>query len=150
MKVVIQRVNEASVSIDGQVAGAIQKGLMVLLGIEPADTLEDIDWLSNKIVQMRIFDDAEGVMNLSVKEVGGNILLVSQFTLHASTRKGNRPSFIRAAKPEFAILMYEMCCKQISQEISRPVKTGVFAADMQVKLINDGPVTILIDTKIKE
>ena len=116
MKVVIQRVNEASVSIDGQVVGAIQKGLMVLLGIETADTLEDIDWLSNKIVQMRIFDDAEGVMNLSVKEVGGNILLVSQFTLHAKTKKGNRPSYIKAAKPEFAIPMYQKFCEKLSSE----------------------------------
>jgi len=120
------------------------------LGVEEHDTLEDVVWLAAKIANMRIFADDDGLMNRSVCDVMGEVLVVSQFTLHASTRKGNRPSFIRAAKPEFAILMYEMCCKQISQEISRPVKTGVFAADMQVKLINDGPLTILIDTKIKE
>ena len=150
MKVVIQRVNEASVSIDGQIAGAIQKGLMVLLGIETADTLEDIDWLSNKIVQMRIFDDAEGVMNLSVKEVGGNILLVSQFTLHASTKKGNRPSYIAAAKHEISIPLYEAMIKKLTADMGAPIQTGVFGADMKVALINDGPVTIIVDSKNRE
>jgi D-tyrosyl-tRNA(Tyr) deacylase len=150
MKVVIQRVNEASVSIDGQMAGAIQKGLMVLLGIETADTLEDIDWLSNKIVQMRIFDDAEGVMNLSVKEVGGNILLVSQFTLHASTKKGNRPSYIAAAKHEISIPLYEAMIKKLTADMGAPIQTGVFGADMKVALINNGPVTIIVDSKNRE
>jgi D-tyrosyl-tRNA(Tyr) deacylase len=150
MRAVLQRVSEASVSIDNTIHSKIKRGLLVLLGVEEHDTLEDVVWLAAKIANMRIFADDDGLMNRSVCDVMGEVLVVSQFTLHASTRKGNRPSFIRAAKPEFAILMYEMCCKQISQEISRPVKTGVFAADMQVKLINDGPVTILIDTKIKE
>ncbi len=150
MKVVIQRVNEASVSIDGKIAGAIQKGLMVLLGIETADTLEDIDWLSNKIVQMRIFDDAEGIMNLSVKEVGGNILLVSQFTLHASTKKGNRPSYIAAAKHEISIPLYEAMIKKLTADMGAPIQTGVFGADMKVALINNGPVTIIVDSKNRE
>jgi len=148
--VVIQRVNEASVSIDGQVAGAIQKGLMVLLGIETADTMEDVDWLSNKIVQMRIFDDAEGVMNLSVKEVGGNILLVSQFTLHASTKKGNRPSYIAAAKHDISIPLYEAMIKKLTADMGAPIQTGVFGADMKVALINNGPVTIIVDSKNRE
>jgi len=150
MKLVIQRVNEASVSIDGQVAGAIQKGLMVLLGIETADTMEDVDWLSNKIVQMRIFDDAEGVMNLSVKEVGGNILLVSQFTLHASTKKGNRPSYIAAAKHDISIPLYEAMIKKLTADMGAPIQTGVFGAEMKVALINNGPVTIIVDSKNKE
>ena len=150
MKVVIQRVNEASVSIDGQVVGAIQKGLMVLLGIETADTMEDVDWLSNKIVQMRIFDDAEGVMNLSVKEVGGNILLVSQFTLHASTKKGNRPSYIAAAKHDISIPLYEAMIKKLTADMGAPIQTGVFGADMKVALVNNGPVTIIVDSKNKE
>ena len=150
MKVVIQRVNEASVSIDGQVAGAIQKGLMVLLGIETTDTMEDVDWLSNKIVQMRIFDDAEGVMNLSVKEVAGNILLVSQFTLHASTKKGNRPSYIAAAKHDISVPLYEAMIKKLSADMGAPIQTGVFGADMKVALINNGPVTIIVDSKNKE
>jgi len=150
MKLVIQRVNEASVTIDGQVAGAIQKGLMVLLGIETADTMEDVDWLSNKIVQMRIFDDAEGVMNLSVKEVGGNILLVSQFTLHANTKKGNRPSYIAAAKHEISIPLYEAMIKKLTADMGAPIQTGVFGAEMKVALINNGPVTIIVDSKNKE
>jgi D-tyrosyl-tRNA(Tyr) deacylase len=150
MKLVIQRVNEASVSIDGQVSGAIQKGLMVLLGIETADTMEDVDWLSNKIVQMRIFDDAEGIMNLSVKEVGGNILLVSQFTLHASTKKGNRPSYIAAAKHDISIPLYEAMIKKLTVDMGAPIQTGVFGADMKVALINNGPVTIIVDSKNKE
>ena len=150
MKVVIQRVNEASVSIDGQVVGAIQKGLMVLLGIETADTMEDVDWLSNKIVQMRIFDDAEAVMNLSVKEVGGNILLVSQFTLHASTKKGNRPSYMAAAKHDISVPLYEAMIKKLSADMGAPIQTGVFGADMKVALINNGPVTIIVDSKNRE
>ncbi|MEY4049888.1 MAG: hypothetical protein RL262_722 [Bacteroidota bacterium] len=150
MKVVIQRVNEASVSIDGQIAGSIQKGLMVLLGIETADTMEDVDWLSNKIVQMRIFDDAEGVMNLSVKEVGGHILLVSQFTLHASTKKGNRPSYIAAAKHDISVPLYEAMIKKLSADMGAPIQTGVFGADMKVALVNNGPVTIIVDSKNKE
>jgi D-tyrosyl-tRNA(Tyr) deacylase len=150
MKVVIQRVNEASVSIDGQIVGSIQKGLMVLLGIETADTMEDVDWLSNKIVQMRIFDDAEGVMNLSVKEVGGNILLVSQFTLHASTKKGNRPSYIAAAKHDISIPLYEAMIKKLTVDMGAPILTGVFGADMKVALVNNGPVTIIVDSKNKE
>ena len=137
MKVVIQRVNEASVSIGGQIAGSIQKGLMVLLGIETADTMEDVDWLSNKIVQMRIFDDAEAVMNLSVKEVGGNILLVSQFTLHASTKKGNRPSYIAAAKHDISVPLYEAMIKKLSADMGAPIQTGVFGADMKVALVNN-------------
>ena len=147
---VIQRVKEASVSIDGQIAGSIQMGLMVLLGIETADTMEDLDWLSNKIVQMRIFDDAAGVMNLSVKEVGGNILLVSQFTLHASTKKGNRPSYIAAAKHDISIPLYEAMIKKLSADMGAPIQTGVFGADMQVALVNNGPVTIIVDSKNKE
>jgi len=150
MKVVIQRVNEASVSIDGQIVGAIQKGLLVLLGIETADTMEDVDWLSNKIVQMRIFDDAEGVMNLSMKDIGGNILLVSQFTLHASTKKGNRPSYIAAAKHDISIPLYEAMIKKLTEAIGAPIQTGVFGADMKVALINNGPVTIIVDSKNKE
>ncbi len=150
MKVVIQRVNEASVSIDGQIAGSIQKGLLVLLGIETADTMEDLDWLSNKIVQMRIFDDAEAVMNLSVKEVGGNILLVSQFTLHASTKKGNRPSYIAAAKHDIAVPLYEAMIKKLSADMGAPIQTGVFGADMKVALVNNGPVTIIVDSKNRE
>jgi D-tyrosyl-tRNA(Tyr) deacylase len=150
MKVVIQRVNEATVSIDGKVAGSIQKGLMVLLGIETADTIEDVDWLSNKIVQMRIFDDDQGVMNLSVKEIGGNILLVSQFTLHASTKKGNRPSYIAAAKHDISIPLYEAMIIKLTEAMGAPIQTGVFGADMKVALINDGPVTIIVDSKNKE
>jgi D-tyrosyl-tRNA(Tyr) deacylase len=150
MKVVIQRVNEASVSIDGQIAGSIQKGLMVLLGIETADTMEDLDWLSNKIVQMRIFDDAEAVMNLSVKEVGGNILLVSQFTLHASTKKGNRPSYIAAAKHDISVPLYEAMIKKLSADMGAPIQSGVFGADMKVALVNNGPVTIIVDSKNRE
>ena len=150
MKVVIQRVNEASVSIDGQIVGAIQKGLLVLLGIETADTMEDVDWLSNKIVQMRIFDDAEGVMNLSMKDIGGNILLISQFTLHASTKKGNRPSYIAAAKHDISIPLYEDMIKKLTEAMGAPIQTGVFGADMKVALINNGPVTIIVDSKNKE
>jgi D-tyrosyl-tRNA(Tyr) deacylase len=150
MKAVIQRVKEASVIIDGEVSGAIKTGLMVLLGIETADTQEDLIWLANKIVNMRIFDDASGVMNLSVKEVGGNILLVSQFTLHASTKKGNRPSYMAAAKHEISIPLYEAMIQQLTIEMGAPIQTGNFGADMQVTLINNGPVTIVVDSKNKE
>jgi D-aminoacyl-tRNA deacylase len=150
MKLVIQRVNEASVSIEGKLVGSIQKGLLVLLGIETADTMEDVQWLSNKIVQMRIFDDAEGVMNWSVKEVGGNILLVSQFTLHASTKKGNRPSYIAAAKHDISVPLYEAMIKQLTTDMGAPIQTGVFGSDMQVALVNNGPVTIIVDSKNKE
>ena len=150
MKAVIQRVKEASVIIEGEVSGAIKTGLMVLLGIETADTQEDLIWLSNKIVNMRIFDDASGVMNLSVKEVGGNILLVSQFTLHASTKKGNRPSYMAAAKQEISIPLYEAMIRQLTIEMGAPIQTGKFGADMQVGLINNGPVTIILDSKNKE
>ena len=150
MKVVIQRVNEASVSIEGKVAGSIQKGLLVLLGIETADTQEDVIWLSNKIINMRIFDDADEVMNLSVKEVGGNILLVSQFTLHASTKKGNRPSYIAAAKHDISVPLYEAMIKQLNVEMGEAIQTGQFGADMKVALINNGPVTIIVDSKNKE
>ncbi len=128
----------------------IDKGLMILLGIEDQDNLEDVRWLSQKITQLRVFNDAEGVMNLSVKEVGGNILLVSQFTLHASTKKGNRPSYIKASKPPVAVPLYEQMIEQLQQDLGKTIKTGVFGADMQVQLINDGPVTIIIDTKNKE
>ena len=150
MKVVIQRVSEASVSIEGKLSGSIQKGLLVLVGIETADTLEDVQWLSNKIVQMRIFDDVNGVMNLSVQEVGGSILLVSQFTLHASTKKGNRPSYIAAAKHNISIPLYEAMIQQLSSAMEAPIQTGVFGADMKVALVNDGPVTIIMDSKNKE
>ena len=149
MKAVIQRVKEASVTIDGEVSGAISMGLLVLLGIETADTVEDVQWLSKKIVNMRIFDDAEGVMNLSVKEVSGELLLVSQFTLHASTKKGNRPSYIAAAKHDISIPLYDAMIQQLNIEMGGPIQTGKFGADMQVALINNGPVTIIIDSKSK-
>jgi D-tyrosyl-tRNA(Tyr) deacylase len=150
MRAVIQRVSEASVTIDGKVHSKIKKGLLVLLGVEQEDVLEDIIWLAAKIVNMRIFSDKEGLMNLSLTDVMGEVLVVSQFTLYASTKKGNRPSYIGAAKPEYATKMYEIFCKQISQELSRTAQTGVFAADMKVSLVNDGPVTIMIDSKKKE
>lgn len=150
MRIVIQRVSEASVTVEGSVTGAIQKGLLVLVGIEDADTDEDITWLSNKIVNLRIFNDAEGVMNLGVNDVDGDILLVSQFTLHANTKKGNRPSYIKASKPDIAIPMYEKMIRQLETDLGKKVQTGVFGADMKVRLLNDGPVTILIDSKNKE
>lgn len=150
MRVVIQRVSRASVTIDGEVHSRIDDGLLVLLGIEDADGPEDITWLSGKIVNLRIFNDEAGVMNLSVKDTGGGILAVSQFTLHASTKKGNRPSYIRASKHEIAVPLYERMIRQLAHDLGRPVMTGVFAADMKVELLNDGPVTILIDTKAKE
>ena len=150
MRAVIQRVSEAAVKVNGELTGSIQKGLLVLIGFEDADRIEDIQWLSGKVVNMRIFDDANGVMNVSVKDVDGGILLVSQFTLHASTKKGNRPSYIRASKPTFAIPMYEQLIEQLSIDLGKRVQTGIFGADMKVKLLNDGPVTIIIDTKNKE
>ena len=150
MRVVIQKVTEASVSIENQTVVSIDKGLLVLVGIEDGDTNEDIAWLSSKIVNLRVFDDANGVMNLSVKEVEGEVLIVSQFTLHASTKKGNRPSYIKAARPEVAIPIYEAFIKQVETLLGKRVPTGQFGAMMQVGLCNDGPVTILIDTKNKE
>jgi D-tyrosyl-tRNA(Tyr) deacylase len=150
MRAVIQRVLQASVTIDGKIHSRIDKGLLVLVGIEDADSEEDIQWLANKIVQLRVFDDDAGVPNISVKDTGGDILLVSQFTLHASTKKGNRPSYIRASKPEIAIPMYEKMIEGLTIELGKPISTGVFGADMKVALINDGPVTIIIDTKLKE
>jgi D-aminoacyl-tRNA deacylase len=150
MRAVIQRVSNASVQIDGIVRGSIEQGLLVLLGIEDADNQDDIEWLSTKITQLRIFSDDAGLMNKSIQEIGGNILLISQFTLHASTRKGNRPSFIKAAKPDVAIPLYEGFIRILSAKIGRPIETGVFGADMKVSLINDGPVTICMDTKKKE
>jgi D-tyrosyl-tRNA(Tyr) deacylase len=150
MRVVIQRVSRASVTIHGKVHAQIGNGLLVLIGIEDADIDEDIEWLSGKIANLRIFDDPNGVMNLSVKETGGDILLVSQFTLHASTKKGNRPSYIRASKPDFAIPLYQKMILQLANELGKLVSTGEFGADMKVELVNDGPVTIVIDTKNKE
>ena len=150
MKVVIQRVSRASVKVDEKISGEIGEGLLVLLGIEDADKEEDIQWLSNKIVNLRIFDDENGVMNKSVMDVDGNILLVSQFTLHASTKKGNRPSYIKASKPEIAVPLYEKMIAQLESDLSKKIQTGIFGADMKVELLNDGPVTIIIDTKNKE
>ena len=150
MRVVIQRVSQASVTIEGKIKSEINHGLLVLLGIEDTDSQEDIDWLCKKISNLRIFNDENGVMNKSVKDAEGAILVVSQFTLHASTKKGNRPSYIRASKPDFAIPMYEAFVKQLAFISGRPIGTGEFGADMKVALINDGPVTIIIDSKIKE
>lgn len=147
MRVVIQRAKQASVEISGKEVASIGRGLLLLVGIEDGDGAEDIEWLSSKIVNLRIFDDADGVMNLSVKDVSGEILLVSQFTLHASTNKGNRPSYIKAARPEIAIPLYESFIRALESNLGKPVQTGVFGANMQVGLVNDGPVTILIDTK---
>ena len=150
MRLVIQRVSEASVTIDGNVKSAIGPGLLLLLGIEDADTHEDIQWLCGKVSKLRVFDDEEGVMNLSVQDVMGELLVVSQFTLHASTKKGNRPSYLRASRPDFAIPMYEAFVKTLEQSSGLSVKTGEFGAMMEVRLLNDGPVTILIDSKNKE
>lgn len=147
MIAVIQRVAEASVTIEGRLKGQIQQGFLVLLGVTHTDTGEDLDWLSKKIVGMRIFSDEEGKMNLDLKTVGGNILLISQFTLHASTKKGNRPSFIEAARPEVAVPLYEQMIRRLSEELGQPIQTGEFGADMKVALLNDGPVTIVIDSK---
>lgn len=150
MKAVIQRVTSASVTIDGVVKSAIDGGLLVLLGIEDADGEEDITWLSNKIVNLRIFNDEAGVMNRSILETGGELILVSQFTLHASTKKGNRPSYLKASKPDIAIPLYEKMKARLEQDLGKPIGTGEFGADMKVALLNDGPVTIIIDTKNRE
>src|SRR5688572_12138961 len=150
MRAVIQRVSRASVTINGSVHSQINEGLLVLLGIEDADTEEDIEWLSSKIVNLRIFNDGNGVMNVSIKGIDGEILLVSQFTLHASTKKGNRPSYIKASKPEIAIPLYERIIKRFSIDLGKAIQTGEFGADMKVELLNDGPVTIVMDTKNKE
>lgn len=150
MRAVIQRVKNASVTIEGRPRSAIRDGLLVLMGVEDADTAEDMSWLSSKIVNLRIFNDENGVMNRSVKEIDGEILLVSQFTLHASTKKGNRPSYIRASKPDHAVPMYEAMIKQLTIDLGKEIGTGSFGADMKVELLNDGPVTIWIDTKNRE
>jgi len=150
MRVVIQRVSRASVTIDGGVNSFINNGLLVLLGVEDADGQEDIQWLSNKITQLRVFNDDNDIMNLSVKDIGGELLVVSQFTLHAKTKKGNRPSYITAAKPEISVPLYEAFVEQLSKDLGKEVQTGEFGAHMDVELVNDGPVTILIDTKNKE
>ena len=150
MRAVIQRVSKASVTIDNKIYSQITNGLLVLVGIEDTDTTEDSEWLSGKIVNLRVFNDDNGVMNVSVKDINGDILAVSQFTLHASTKKGNRPSYIKASKPEFAIPMYEKFIQQLNTDLDKQVHTGVFAADMKVDLCNDGPVTIFIDSKNKE
>jgi D-tyrosyl-tRNA(Tyr) deacylase len=150
MRAVIQRVTHASVKVDEKIVGEIKTGLLVLLGIEDADAKEDIEWLSAKIVNLRIFNDANGVMNISIKDMDGEILLVSQFTLHASIKKGNRPSYIKASKPDIAIPLYEQMIAQLEKDLGKKIQTGIFGADMKVELLNDGPVTILMDTKNKE
>ena len=150
MRAVLQRVKRASVTVEGNITGAIEDGLLVLLGIEEADTLEDMNWLSSKLVNLRIFNDEQDVMNRSLLEVGGGLLLVSQFTLFAATKKGNRPSYSRAAPPAIALPIYEKMIELLSAELGKPIQTGVFGADMKVELLNDGPVTIVIDTKNKE
>ena len=150
MRVVLQRVTKASVSVGDAVVGSIEKGLLVLLGITHDDTKEDVDWLVNKVVQMRIFDDSKGIMNLSLKDIGGEMLVVSQFTLHALTKKGNRPSYIQAAKHQIAVPLYEAFVQQAQALLEKPVPTGVFGAMMQIDLTNDGPVTMVVDSKNKE
>ena len=150
MRVVIQRVTNASVTVEAKVVAEIQKGLLVFVGIEEADSQEDLDWLVTKITQLRIFNDENEVMNLSVQDIDGDVLVVSQFTLHAATKKGNRPSYIKAAKPDFAIPMYERFVKALESKLGKKVPTGIFGADMKVLLLNDGPVTIQIDSKNKE
>jgi D-tyrosyl-tRNA(Tyr) deacylase len=150
MKVVLQRVSQASVTIDSKIVANIQKGLLVLVGMEDSDTQDDIDWLVGKISKTRIFDDENHVMNLSIQDIDGDIIVVSQFTLHASTKKGNRPSYIKASKPEVAIPLYENFVKKLEKELGKKVQTGIFGADMKVMLLNDGPVTIQIDSKNKE
>lgn len=150
MRTVIQRVSQASVTVDGTTCAAIGPGLLVLLGIEDSDTIEDIAWLSKKIVQLRIFNDEDGVMNRSLLETGGDLILVSQFTLHAATKKGNRPSYIKASKPEIAVPLYEKMIAQLETDLGKKIGTGIFGADMKVSLLNDGPVTIFMDTKQKE
>lgn len=150
MRVVIQRVAHAKVEVDQSVVGSIGAGLLVLVGIEDADQMEDVEWLTGKIINLRIFNDASGVMNLSVKDIGGSILVISQFTLHASTKKGNRPSYIRASKPDHAVPLYEAFKQRLGDELGKKVEAGIFGADMKVSLLNDGPVTITMDTKNKE
>ncbi|MCG9880970.1 MAG: D-aminoacyl-tRNA deacylase [Bacteroidia bacterium] len=150
MRAFLQRVSESQVKVDNTVIGSIQNGLLILVGIEATDGIEDIQWLSNKICHMRIFNDAQGLMNVSVKDIDGDILVVSQFTLHAETKKGNRPSFINAAKPDIAIPIYEQFKTQLAQDLGKPIQCGQFGADMKVQLINDGPVSIWIDTKNKQ
>jgi D-tyrosyl-tRNA(Tyr) deacylase len=150
MRAVIQRVSNASVKVDGTITGQIQQGLLVFVGIEDSDGQDDLEWLSGKIVNLRIFNDDEGVMNKSVKDTEGGVLLVSQFTLHAATKKGNRPSYIRASKPETAVPMYENLKQQLATDLGKEIQSGIFGADMKVELLNDGPVTIIIDTKNKE
>ena len=150
MRVVIQRVSKASVTINGICKSAIQQGFMILVGIEDTDNQEDTDWLCKKIVNLRVFDDENGVMNKSILDAGGDILVISQFTLHASTKKGNRPSYIRAAKPEISVPLYNTFCSELSIALGKEVKTGEFGADMKVELLNDGPGTIIMDTKNKE
>ena len=150
MRTVIQRVANASVTVEAKVVSEIQKGLLVFVGIEEADSQEDLDWLVTKITQLRIFNDENEVMNLSVQDIDGDVLVVSQFTLHAATKKGNRPSYIKAAKPDFAIPMYERFVKTLESKLGKKVPTGIFGADMKVLLLNDGPVTILIDSKNRE
>ena len=150
MRAVIQRVSSASVKVDGKITGEIKQGLLVLVGIEDSDGQEDLEWLSGKIVNLRIFNDEEGVMNKSVKDIEGGILVVSQFTLHAATKKGNRPSYIKASKPEIAVPLYEQFKQQLATDVGKEIQAGIFGADMKVELLNDGPVTIIIDTKNKE
>ncbi len=150
MRALLQRVAHSNVTIDGKIQGQISRGLLVLVGIEDTDTTEDVTWLSNKVVNLRIFDDEAGIMNLSVKETEGDILLISQFTLHAATKKGNRPSYIKASKPDIAIPLYEKLIEQLTIDLGKSIQTGIFGADMKVALLNDGPVTIWIDTKNKE
>lgn len=150
MRILIQRVSEASVQIEGKTKSEIDKGLLIFVGIENEDSEDDIEYLAKKSVNLRIFDDENGVMNRSILDSGGDILVISQFTLHASTKKGNRPSYIKAAKPDVSVLLYENFCNVLSQKLDKKVKTGEFGADMKVKLVNDGPVTILIDSKNKE
>jgi D-tyrosyl-tRNA(Tyr) deacylase len=150
MRAVIQRVSQASVAIGGAIRAAIPRGLVVLVAVEEADTPEDLEWLSGKIVRLRIFNDDQSVMNRSLTEVGGEVLVISQFTLFASAKKGNRPSYSRAARPEIAVPLYEAFVRKLAQDLGKPIKTGEFGADMQVSLTNDGPVTILLDTRARE
>ncbi|MBC8033766.1 MAG: D-tyrosyl-tRNA(Tyr) deacylase [Chitinophagaceae bacterium] len=150
MRAVIQRVSEASVTVNNSVAGSIQAGMLVLLGVEEGDTNEELAWLSTKIIHLRIFNDLAGIMNLDLKQSGGELLLVSQFTLHASTRKGNRPSYIKAARPEIAVTVYQKMIDRLESDLGKKIATGIFGADMKVRLLNDGPVTIIIDSRLKE
>ena len=150
MRAVIQRVTQATVKVEGDIKGSIQNGLMVLIGIEEADNDDDVNWLVSKICRLRIFADEQGVMNNDVQQINGNVLLISQFTLHALTKKGNRPSYIKAARPEIAIPLYKKCITQFEHELNKKIETGIFGAYMEVSLVNDGPVTILIDSKARE